>query len=576
MNKRILNIATTYNVGKESVIQLLNSNGYQINDKSHDPILTNDMLELIEKHFGSHRIDKLQAKRTYLFGKYKEIDKYGLLVRGFKPFQNDEINFTLKPINILVGKNSSGKSSTIELFRFTSFLLDIVRLNGLLSLIKYDFSSRDFRTKFNDLKSLINRIDNFLEISLFSKDSNNKKINFNFNFKIVEKENVEIKILIIDEESDYEIFKSTSLLTSKGIVNPKIENLDLYFYLYCKESIIKYVNKNINHYSTLIKPFINILFDEIYNNSSSIRVDDLYTNLLTKYSTLTIHVSKNEIKEFVTKITASIFKINKKGIEKKNLASKLVAFKKECYNSEFVKSEVEDYFIEIFNNIEFFDEYKALKNRNLKQDRSYSLYEESTLCDSIHLYLKNKIKKDTLNYWLYKFGIGSDIKVEVNEGRFVILIKNLKTNYFENLKDVGFGITQLLPIIIFLCQKKRDNILIIEEPETNLHPAYQSLIADLIINALNFDKIRPIIIETHSEYLIRKLQYLTAKKEIKPIDTQLYYFYPPNEVPEGEKQVYPINIQEDGSLTKNFGKGFFDEAGNLDLLLYQMTKERNK
>ncbi len=81
------------------------------------------------------------------------------------------------------------------------------------------------------------------------------------------------------------------------------------------------------------------------------------------------------------------------------------------------------------------------------------------------------------------------------------------------------------------------------------------------------------IIETHSEYLIRKLQYLTAKGIVKPAETIIYYFNPPDQIPEGERQVVKISIEKDGGLSKNFGKGFYDEASNLDLMLYQHYRE---
>lgn len=149
---------------------------------------------------------------------------------------------------------------------------------------------------------------------------------------------------------------------------------------------------------------------------------------------------------------------------------------------------------------------------------------------------------------------------------------SIKLSKEKSLYQVGYGVTQLLPIILQIALFE-NSVFIIEEPEANLHPALQSKMADMFMEAIKKFNIQ-LIVETHSEYLIRKLQYLTAKKEISSEDTQIYYFYPPEEVPEGENQIYPINILEDGSLSKNFGKGFFDEAGNLDLLLYQMTQSR--
>ncbi len=182
------------------------------------------------------------------------------------------------------------------------------------------------------------------------------------------------------------------------------------------------------------------------------------------------------------------------------------------------------------------------------------------------------LNKKFLKKWLVQeFKIVTkieDLTFNVIEGFGVSIKLNKDTSLFQ----VGFGVTQLLPIILQLTLLE-NSVFIIEEPEANLHPALQSKMADMFMEAIKKFNVQ-IIVETHSEYFIRKLQYLTAKEEIKTEDTQIYYFYPPNEIPEGENQIYPISILDDGSLSKNFGNGFFDEAGNLDLLLYQMTQSR--
>ena len=203
-------------------------------------------------------------------------------------------------------------------------------------------------------------------------------------------------------------------------------------------------------------------------------------------------------------------------------------------------------------------------------------YKEYPMFRNIFLKLENgRLNKNNefLKKWLVdEFKIVSriqDLEFTNIEGYgFSVKISNERSLY-----QVGYGITQLLPIILQIALLD-NSLFIIEEPESNLHPALQSKLADFFVDASKEFNIQ-FIIETHSEYLIRKLQYLTAKKEIKPEDTQIYYFYPPNDVPEGEKQVYPINIEEDGSLTKNFGKGFFDEADNIALELFLLKNQNN-
>lgn len=161
----------------------------------------------------------------------------------------------------------------------------------------------------------------------------------------------------------------------------------------------------------------------------------------------------------------------------------------------------------------------------------------------------------------------------------------IKGNNKISIADVGFGVAQIIPIlfkVICIAEKSYfenpvenflSSILIIEEPEINLHPALQSKLADMFVDAARTFNIQ-FIIETHSEYLIRRLQYLTAKKEIKPEDTIIHYlFHPESEhTKKTGEQLRTIRIQEDGRLDKEFGTGFFDEADNLALNLYSYNK----
>lgn len=159
------------------------------------------------------------------------------------------------------------------------------------------------------------------------------------------------------------------------------------------------------------------------------------------------------------------------------------------------------------------------------------------------------------------------------------------------LTDLGYGITQFLPILMEVACTARSNhemafegnkpydsylpsTLYIEEPEINLHPKLQSQLADLFIEANKEFDIQ-FIIETHSEYLIRKLQFLTAKGQIKPEETSIYYLQHPDRVPQGEKQVKKIEINKDGTLSDEFGSGFFDEADNIAIQLFALKKIQN-
>jgi predicted ATPase len=151
------------------------------------------------------------------------------------------------------------------------------------------------------------------------------------------------------------------------------------------------------------------------------------------------------------------------------------------------------------------------------------------------------------------------------------------------LADLGYGFSQLIPIIlkirlIGITKLKEDNlsirlwptVFLLEEPEANLHPSLQSKLAEFIILAATEFNIQ-FIIETHSEYMIRNFQYLTAKKEINPWDTQIFYFNHPESEEFSNQPVKEIDILSDGRLSSEFGEGFFDEIPRLLAFLYNSS-----
>jgi predicted ATPase len=221
-----------------------------------------------------------------------------------------------------------------------------------------------------------------------------------------------------------------------------------------------------------------------------------------------------------------------------------------------------------------------------------------------------------INRWLREFGIGHELSVKMVKGitNEVVIKKSPEDEIGQDLVDFGYGVSQFLPILLkivtcfdvkrmhckysagdtysretntittkeFKASKDnnsglltRDNFkfsskpyhipnpngrfLLLEEPETNLHPQLQSKIADMLVDALITFDIQ-FIVETHSEYLIRKLQYLIAKKTLLPENIGVYYIFEHNKVPTDRKQVEKLSILADGSLSEDFGEGFFDEA----------------
>jgi energy-coupling factor transporter ATP-binding protein EcfA2 len=181
------------------------------------------------------------------------------------------------------------------------------------------------------------------------------------------------------------------------------------------------------------------------------------------------------------------------------------------------------------------------------------------------------------------FNLSKEILIErdPNYG-FMVFLKDELGN-FRNLADFGSGINQLLPMFILtsLSPKKDLNKLfwnkapetfqekstvVIEEPEINLHPSFQSKLADMfMILSLN-SKIN-FIIETHSEYIVRRFQYLVASKKLNNDDIVINYFWKDGTQTKC-KQIY---FKDNGGLTDTFENGFFDESLSLQLELLKFN-----
>jgi predicted ATPase len=110
----------------------------------------------------------------------------------------------------------------------------------------------------------------------------------------------------------------------------------------------------------------------------------------------------------------------------------------------------------------------------------------------------------------------------------------------------------------------------LEEPECHMHPSLQSKLADMIVEAFKLYGVH-FLIESHSEYFIRKLQLLVSDKSISNNDVSLLYVNSASR-PEHIPAITDIGLDSDGSLKNEFGPGFFDESLRLSRMLFRQIK----
>lgn len=209
------------------------------------------------------------------------------------------------------------------------------------------------------------------------------------------------------------------------------------------------------------------------------------------------------------------------------------------------------------------------------EDTIYYAYDQN------HLNGKKYIKGTFANKWLKELTGLDGFRLEQapeGVGYYVFLQKITPSGKSSDvsLADLGYGVTPLLSMLLRIeimiathLDKFGYATIFIEEPESNLHPKLQSKLAEIFADAVENYPIH-LVLETHSEYLIRKLQVLVANDKIKPETIALHYIYSPdielrNEDEKDMQQVNRINIQQNGLLSENFGSGFLDEAGNSQL-----------
>jgi len=144
--------------------------------------------------------------------------------------------------------------------------------------------------------------------------------------------------------------------------------------------------------------------------------------------------------------------------------------------------------------------------------------------DDVADVLKNNTQVTrSVNRWLEKF----DLKINVKEFKEVVHHLVVKQNEVDlDITDVGFGISQVLPVIIQGFLSKNNSVTIIEQPEIHLHPKMQADLADLFVDIVKLKGKKKLIIETHSEYILKRLRKKIAKGEIKAEDVAICSFYP--------------------------------------------------
>ena len=169
--------------------------------------------------------------------------------------------------------------------------------------------------------------------------------------------------------------------------------------------------------------------------------------------------------------------------------------------------------------------------------------------------------QDVIAHWLKELDLIHEFHLkEVAKGTnlYRAMVETPGSSVATPLTDIGFGVSQVLPALVLLQYVPEGSTVLMEQPEIHLHPAVQSGLADVMLNVAAVRNVQ-IIVESHSEHLMRRLQRRVAEDKASSKDVKLYFV----DSKEGEAHASDLVLNEWGEI-ENWPKNFFgDEMGEI-------------
>jgi len=220
-------------------------------------------------------------------------------------------------------------------------------------------------------------------------------------------------------------------------------------------------------------------------------------------------------------------------------------------------------------------------NRNIGNDGKYSIHfietyhdEEVAFENLFHpnSYLVDELLEKTIinktlinqvNLWLGEISPGINVRTtSINQDEVLLEYDYNQPNYGTTNKfkpeNVGFGITYALPVIVSLLSAKPGALIIIENPESHIHPKGQAELGKLI--ALVAQNNVQIIIETHSDHIINGIRVGIKEEKLNKEKATIFYFKKVVKEAEQYSKIIDIGIDSNGTLSEE-PDGLLDEWG---------------
>lgn len=494
-------------------------------------------------------------------------------IKGFK----EETKVDIKPITIFVGKNSCGKSSLI---RFPVVVAQSMMSDADAPLMffgkKIDYGNYE-DVVFGHAK----RGKMYFSVSYDC-------VVENFYYRVPKRskwtkyfsENIEVKIKVGLARYSKRMIVDSCELEFDGKKGIEISRIQREIYL------LKFFDFRDGKFQLEVKSK-NFLFFRFIPWFS---VEGMFEQIIDAYKNQheDFKVSKNEIKELKKEILESNFSLfdESENIDE-GLDYNVKNIKEICRIISYYRMVMTSLNIRLSNDageIYYIGPFREGPNR-VYRDVDYSVDSVGTRGEDVSVMLKSdylhgkRIISAVSSWFLKSMNYSLDLK-DIGSGLYNVVVQK-NDGIQDNLIDVGYGISQVLPIVTQLEKMKlginyrgyrssrEGSLFIIEQPELHLHPGAQAELGNLFVDAVskknNENKIN-ILIETHSEHLIRRLQSLVADKDVDVTneDVKIYYV---DKNDNNEAFVKEMKLLPNGQFEDEWPTGFFDKAYELSMEL---------
>lgn len=450
-----------------------------------------------------------------------------LRFKNYRCFE-DTGDVEIRPITVLLGANSSGKSSFLKFFPLLKQSMGEM-VNGVFLWAGTLVDMKDFE---NTVKSGHDELT--IEYTI-----ENLLLQRSLPFRRTSVGNVKLEMHVAkrDEFYDYlqrlrvksDTFNVDIQYSQDGTARVELNDVD-------SREIEDEIHWEINN-ALIPKLYYSRKGERASMEENSVKVRREIINLLRG-----IGVEEDRLHHFLAFYRQDVFngsdvidllkKIDKEG--KWANQYKWVSDLLQYYHLNQLIDSINLYFIYLARKMTYVMPLRAIAERYYRF-QNYSVQEIDSDGKNLPMFYSSLSKEafDDLNRWFLNI-FGFKLELRASEGHLEMLIKEQGSEHARNLTDLGFGYTQVLPILTILwkvivvdCINGADetydycktHIVAIEQPELHLHPRYQGLFSDMMAKVIEHCKrekkdIR-IIIETHSEIIVNRIGKLIANEKCK-------------------------------------------------------------